>query len=252
MTLISEIITDAYRETNLIAAGQTETAAESTEALRLLNRYISALLGNELGAPLETVVFGELNVNPNTVDNELYNGIERWFVPQNHRLVLNISEPKEVFLFPYPDDGCRFAIADGSDNLSTNTFTVKGSGHTIEDQTQIVLNEDGLNRQWFYREDLANWVRVTQLLATDDLPFPEEFVDMFVIGLAMRLVGRQGKSLVQESLVVYSDLMRKFKARYTQTQETPHEEALRYMTGDRRLDNAYSRDGSFEKGIVTW
>lgn len=252
MALISEIVTDAYRETNRIAAGQTETTAEQTEAVRLLNRYISALLGNELGAPLDSVLFGENNVDANSVDYELYNGILRWFVPQNQRLICNLTEAKEINLFPYPEDGCRFAVSDASGNLSSNNLTIRGNGNTIEDSASVVLNTDGIDRQWFYREDIANWVRVSELTATDTLPFPSEFEDMFVIGLAMRLVGRQGRPLSNESVAIYNQLLRKFKSRYKQTQQIPLEEALRYMTGDRRLDNAFSRDGAFERGITTW
>ena len=119
MTLISEIVTDAYRETNRIAAGQTETSAEQTEAVRLLNRYIKALLGNEMGDPLDSFVFGTNNVDSTAFDYESYEGISRWFVPQNQRLILNLTEAKEINLFPRPEDGCRFAVSDASNNLSS-------------------------------------------------------------------------------------------------------------------------------------
>lgn len=252
MTLISEIVTDAYRETNRIAVGRTETVAEQAEGVKLLNRYIRALLGNELGDPLDSYAFGENNIDANSKDYERTEEIVRWFVPQNRRLILNLTEAKEVNLFPFPEDGCRFAVADASDNLSTFNLTVKGNGNTIEGNTSIVLNTNGLDAQWFYREDLANWLRVSQLEADDELPFPAEFEDMFVIGLAMRLVGRQGTNLSDASIVIYNRLMTKFKARYKQTQPVPLEEALRRITGNRRLETSFSRQGSFERGTITW
>ena len=49
MTIASVIITDAYRESNLIPVGQSETTAEQTEALRRLNRIIDRLISTAAG-----------------------------------------------------------------------------------------------------------------------------------------------------------------------------------------------------------
>ena len=46
-TLVSQIIEDAYREANLIAVGESPTTAQQTEGLRLYNRFITSLFGND-------------------------------------------------------------------------------------------------------------------------------------------------------------------------------------------------------------
>jgi hypothetical protein len=49
LTLVSEIITDAFRQSNLVAVGTTPTTEETTEALRYLNRIVKSVFGNEAG-----------------------------------------------------------------------------------------------------------------------------------------------------------------------------------------------------------
>ena len=61
MTTVSQLITDAYRESNLIAVNSSPTSPEQTEALRLLNRVVKSLFGNEMGDPLDTIPLGKGN-----------------------------------------------------------------------------------------------------------------------------------------------------------------------------------------------
>ncbi len=52
MTTATVIISAAYREGNIIAAGATPTSAEQTEALERLNRLVTGLYGAEMGEEL--------------------------------------------------------------------------------------------------------------------------------------------------------------------------------------------------------
>jgi hypothetical protein len=61
------------------------------------------------------------------------------------------------------------------------------------------LNTNSDNRQWMYRADIGQWVKITTLLYTDAIPFPQEFDDYFITMLAMRLNPRYGQTLADES-----------------------------------------------------
>jgi hypothetical protein len=49
VTLASSIISDAYRESNLVPLVGTLTTAEQGEGLRLLNNLVLSVMGNEVG-----------------------------------------------------------------------------------------------------------------------------------------------------------------------------------------------------------
>jgi hypothetical protein len=217
MTLVSEIITDAYRISNLLAIGVSPTAAQTTEALRYLNRIVKSVFGNEAGDPLVAFPIGDNNINRpsgypwwnTTPDGE-------WFVPKNYRLMLNLTTPVTLYLHPEPDDGSRLGVIDVSGNIATNNVTIFGNGRLIESANSIVLNVNSTDSEWFYRADLANWVKYAPLLASDTFPFPIEFDDFFVTLLAMRLNPSYGSALTEEAVGIYKRSRRQLQARYTQ------------------------------------
>jgi hypothetical protein len=52
VTLISSIITDAYREANIIRLGGVPNANQVTEALRLYNALLGSIYGDDAGESL--------------------------------------------------------------------------------------------------------------------------------------------------------------------------------------------------------
>lgn len=217
MTLVSQIITDAFRKSNLVAVGATETSAEQTEALRYLNRLVKSVLGNEVGDPMMSFPLGNIGISRpagypwwgTTPDGD-------WFVPQNMRVILNIPSAINLYLHPEPDDGSRFAAVDVTGNLSSNPVTVSGNGRLIENATSITLNTDNLNREWFYRSDLAEWVRYAPLTVSDTFPFPEEFDNFFIIMLALEINPSQGTTIDGQTQVSLSRARTQLRARYKQ------------------------------------
>ena len=249
MTTVAQIITDAYRETNLIARGSSETAGEQTEALRLLNRYIDGLFGNEAGDPLEDMLYGQnSNIDPSLYNNDFETFVDSWYLPAGFRLKFNLSSPKTIRLTPNPENGAVFGVVDASNNLSTYPVIIDGNGSLIEGATDITLNTDGYSGVWFYRSDRANWQRVTNLTTTDESPFPSEFDDLLIIGLAMRLDPRNGNGLSPMSMSRYQEVLKKFRGRYSQVVEKSMDWALRRINGQRRNRNSYSLQGEFERG----
>lgn len=256
MTLTSDILSDAYRQSNLIAIGVPLTTAQQTEALRYLNRIVKSVLGNEVGDPLTAFPIGRDNINRpsgypwwDTVPSN------DWFVPNNIRVMLNITAPISLYLHPDPNDGSRFAAIDTSGDLSTYPATVYGNGRTIENALSIVLNTNGYDAEWLYRGDLGNWQKCIPLNYGDTFPFPEEF-DFFFIGqLAMHLNPTFGVQMDGQTQATFARAKTQLRARYTQNIPARSELALirpTKMAADRdQWGNTYwlyQPNAMFDKG----
>ena len=238
MTITQQIITDAYRASNLIGVGESPDLAQQDEALRYLNRIVKSALGNEVGDILNSFPIGRKDISRpagypwwnDTPDND-------WFVPKNTRLMCNLDNPVEVFLHPDPDDGSRLGAIDVPGNFSTNPLTIHGNGRLIEGATSVVLNVDETDKEWFYRADLGSWMLYSPLGIADDFPFPEEFDDFFVILLAVRLNPSYNTSIDAQGKEIFERSSRQFKARYTQNIQVRSELGLIRMP-----KTAYDRD----------
>lgn len=239
MTLTSQIITDAFRQSNLLSIVESPTAAQSEEALRYLNRIVKSVFGNEAGEQLVAVPVGSNNISrpsgypwPDVPDDV-------WFVPKNVRLVLNLEAAQEFFLHPNPDDGSRFAVLDTSNNLSVNNVTIHGNGRNIESSPTLSLTTDGANAEWFYRADIGNWQKYAPLADNDTFPFPEEFDDYFITLLAVRLNPAYGIVLDPQSQMILQRSRTQLRARYNQIIPTSPELALLRLPSN-YWDNNYN------------
>jgi len=239
MTTLSTIVSDAFRESNLIAISADPTADEIEEALRLLNRNISSIIGYDLGESLEDTPYGRASVTRTSEENYAYDTLlDSSYARENTRIVLNLEENKTVYLPPVPQDGARIAITDPSNTISSYTFTLNGNGRTIEGAASVSILAGTIESAWFYRADISNWARVDTLTAVQDSPFPSKYDDLLVIGLAIRLNPRNGQPIDPQSLEVYRNLMKQFRAQYKQNREMSSEEGLL------RMSSRYGRDGT--------
>lgn len=253
MTTAQNIIKKAFRESNLIPVGQSPTSAQETEALEDLNNLLLSVLGYEMGDPLDPLPLGKNNVERPV--GYPYNWIEslEW-LPRNVRLMCNLESAEEVNLYPDPDDGSRFGVVDVSGNFSGNNLTVNGNGRTIEGNATLTLSTDGLNDEWFYRGDLGDWKKVTNLTVSDDLPYPQEFDDYFVIMLALRLNPRYGRQLDQQTQAYLNRAESRFQARYSPIINVPADSGVlrlsrqSYRRGRYRY-GARSPTGRFQSGL---
>jgi len=226
MTLASEIIISAYRESNLRAVGQSLTTAQETEGLTLLNNVFLASMGQEIGQE-----FVDYNIG-----GEFEDFI--WdYVPENVRLVLNVGSARTLKLHPKPYDGQRLAVTDPAGNLATANVTLDANGRTIEGAATLVLNTNGLDAQWIYRADLGNWVRITGLAASDTVPFPQEFDDYFTILLAMRLNPRHGRELAASSATWLQSQSQRLEARYRRPRDQQDWGSLGLLGQSNFIDN---------------
>ncbi len=232
MTIVSQIITDAYRESNNIAVGQIPSAEEQAEGLAIFNRLLLSVFGNEVGDGVATISVGNNNVSASYVRN-IDTIPSSAYLTQSTRIVFNNQTAQTVLLNPDPRDGERLIIQDASSNFATYPVTIKGNGRTIDGATQVVLNTNGLKRQYFYRGDTNDWQSISPLALTDTFPFPAEFEDFFIIGVALRVNPRSGVSLDQQSIEAYKRLKRQFTARYSISNKQPSEYGLQLSTHNR-------------------
>ena len=226
MVTVLQIITEAYRESNNIPIGTVPTTAEQAEGLLLFNRYTRSVYGNEMGDPLTPLAIGNNNVNQSSYYNYITVPTNGWYAPMNSRIICNNQSAITINFNPYPIDGERLAIQDASNNFSTYPVTLIGNGRTIGGAITLVLSTSGIRQEYFYRADTNDWVLVSDLQLSDIFPFPEEFEDFFIIGVALRVNPRNKQTLDPQSAQAYQRMRTLFRARYGQTTEVRSEEGL--------------------------
>lgn len=217
MALVSDLITYAYREVNLIGVGKTPPTDQVSEGLRLFNELVTFLVGGVAGEYFQDWMLGPFGQNPNQFSDVYYFSEEITARPPiNSRMIATQDIAKTIWLPLEPSDGSRIAIADPHSRLATYPITLDANGRVIEGADTLLLDTDGLNAAWFYRADLANWVRVSSLALDDVSPFPADFDAMMYILLAMRLVPPSGRKFNEMSAAVLTEQRRQFLARYAQ------------------------------------
>lgn len=246
MTTVTTILTDAFRESNLIAISASPTANETTEGLRLLNRYIKWLFVRHR---LVDINVGDLGVDTPLLAYDSTADLANRYVPENTRIITNLETTTTINLPPHPQDGARVGLVDASGNLATYNLILNGNGRTIEAAQSVTLSTNSLNREWFYRADTGNWYRFASLVGADAVPFPEEFDDLLVIGLAMRLNPRNGVAVDQQSVQTYRDLMTAFRIRYFQNKQVQSDEALLRLPSNRNWASTFNGRRNFDRGF---
>lgn len=217
MTLVSDIIHDAFRQGNLIAVNAAVTQPMSDEAMRYLQRIVSSTFGAEVGDPLTAFPLGRTGIErPSNYPGWDQNPGPEWFVPKNTRVMLNLDSGVDLYLHPAPDGGTRFAVNDVAGTLAAGPVTVHGNGRLIEGQPSLVLDENGFEGEWFYRDDIGSWARISPLTEGDIFPFPPEFDDFFITMLAIRLNPAYGIGLDELSQSALARARTQLRARYKQ------------------------------------
>lgn len=251
MAIISQIITDAYRESNNIAVGQTPSPAEQQEALILFNRFLRSVFGTEAGENFVDYNFGNLNIQ-SPYNNNFNTVPTQWWVPQGSaRLFFNNSSAQVLYLNPSPQDGDRLFLKDVGNNFSTYPLTIYGNGRTVGGSSNVVFNTSGQGIEYFYRADTGNWSQVSDLALSDTFPFPEEFEDLFSLGVAMRINPRTGAAMDEQSIITFKRLRNMFRARYRTHQAVASEQGLYRLTNKRYCaDYSGTYPNAFNLGVI--
>lgn len=217
-TQISDIITDAFRESNLIPLNASPTAPETTEGLNRLQAIIKSVLGNEVGYIMQDwAITSASNITrPSGVALSSAQAAA-WYVQPQARLQCDLSTATSIDLDPYPNDGQRFSVVDVGGNFASNNLTLDGNGRKVNSSSNIVFSTNDEVREFMYRADLGDWVEIDNFATDDNLPFPEDFNDYFTTALAMRLNPRYGRPLPPEAAARYDQQRLQIIERYNQS-----------------------------------
>lgn len=250
MTLISSIITDAYREANILPLGRAPNANQVAEALRLYNAFLGAIYGDDAGEGLADWPLGTYGVNLPGYQLP-YDNYALVRPPLNRRLIATATQVLTLYLSPCPQDGSRMGIADPFGRLAAFPVTLDASGRTIEGNPTLVLNTNGLFQEWFYRADLGQWVKLTNRLETDPNPFPADFDTFCILSLALRLNPRNGREMDDQSATIYKSERAKFVARYVQAAPLESDDSLSFPFMSRQSydqQRAFGSNRAFNRG----
>lgn len=237
MTTVYEVIYQAFRESDLIDETEHPTPTQANEGLSRLNGILDSVLGYEVGEQLLDWSLGDYGETYTESTREIPPIETR--PPINSRLIVQGSGAQTVYLYPQPRDGSRMGILDPHSLLSARNVTLDGNGRLIEGAATLVLSTNGLSREWMYRADQGNWVRVTTITdMSADMPYPAMFDDFFITSLAMRLNPRHSIASDPSTIQRMERMKGKLRARYRQTQEA----GLEYPLIHRRFNRSISSD----------
>lgn len=233
MTLVSAIIKSAYRESNLVTIGATPTANETAEALSRLNTLVSSVFGNEVGGHLKALNHGGTYSDASCMAT---------YIPVDSRVMANLTGAVTLKLHPTPYDGQRVGVTDILANFATYNLTLDGNGRKIEGVTSLALSTNGTAKVWMYRGDTGNWVLLSTLIETDQMPFPPEYDDFFITTLAMRLAPRNSGVTSGETVEALKRARSQLRARYQTHNEVGSDLSNRGLATDKR----YYRGSDFD------
>lgn len=224
--LVSEAIQQAFREGNLINVSESPSAAEQTEALRILNSFWQGTLGAELGENLldwfipatDRVSRAQQTFLP---DYPLTTAVStpEIYPAQNSTLLVSASSDTTIYFPEQPNDGARMRFIDTGS--SAGLITLNGNSRLIEGAAAVIDTPANLSgRTWFYRADTANWTRVQAMALADSLPLPADFDDLFITYMSIRLAPRHSQTVPATTLALYQTMLQRAKVRYRQQMST--------------------------------
>jgi hypothetical protein len=233
MTLVSDIINRAFRESGITPVGGTPDANEAAEALPIL---VSLLANHYHGEAGENFVLREV-----TSKGVIYeDGSISNQVKSNSELVFKLTSPLTLYLERTPDDGALLSVVDQSANFATCPVTLNAGATRIEGSSTFLCNTNNFARTWRYDASQTQWLRVTDPIASDPFPFTASEEEYFVCLLAERLNFRYGVETPDSTLRTIAEGKRKMRARHKQTQEQPVEWGLISLPSNRGIASDFS------------
>lgn len=248
-SLVSDIISSAYREANITAIGVAPTPNQNAEALAKLNRGIKSVYGMELGEtladwpspqPQRTAPFAAnypqapypFSMDPVIMPFPIATPGDFYvypYPPKNSRVVWGGTN-QTVWFPEAPDNGSRMGLIQGSgagDGGQTgNTLILDGNGRYINAAGTATVDYTFNSATpispvtWVYVSDTGVWTPLIDLTLAGVMPFSERYDDYWIIGLAIRLAPSYNKTIAAESYKRFQQMDIKLKAEFRQTSPT--------------------------------
>jgi len=215
MSTLSEITQRAFRESQILDINRAPSVQQENEAIEILRGIIL----RKIRPAVTPIWLGDLSAvreQRGTVLKDFTSYAPQRAVPQDCYVNLLLTTPLTLLLPPSPGDGARLTFIDVGGTLATNPLTLVGNGNLVDGGSTETLATNNSNTSYMFRRDLAEWRPVTTvaLIGTAQMPFPEEFDDMFVIELAIRINPRYGKEVSEITGEMYQDIRSRFMGRY--------------------------------------
>ena len=233
MTLLKDIIRDAYREANLLPIGQDLSTEQEVEGFNSLIRIIDSVFGNEVGEELFPIVDETAEV---LFDNSI--------------LLLTPTSLSTYYFPSNPRNGSRIVVVDSTRDTATYQVTLHGNTKTIENSVTSLFDENGISKVWFYNAEKGDWIKLSSLTSVSESILPPRFDDYFIIALAMRLNPRNGMELSQQSLARFKEVKRKLQAEYRYSNSEPLEKGLSHLTSLRDYIRPTGKDGTSNSPLL--
>jgi len=223
MTSTTDIILDAYRESNIISINAAPSTVQQAEAMRRLSSLVTSVYGNDVGENFQDWMVGyEGQRYPNYSWTAL-----RWQYPiPQSRILFNDIISQTIYFPNRPYDRARMQFIDVQGVCGTYPVTLDGNGRLIEGVDSVVMNTDGVNKTWIYDAPNANWFLTDTLALGDEMPFPSDFDDYFIISLAGRLNPRYGRSLNDQSIARLAEMKDQLASTYRQKRAMPAQQGV--------------------------
>jgi hypothetical protein len=227
MSTLSEIVQRAFRESQILDINRPPSASQEAEAVTILRGIIL----RNIRPAIQTIWLGNLSAikeQKGVILKNFTHYTPNIAVPQDCYVNLLLDNATTLLLPPSPGDGSRLTFIDVVSTLATNPLTVIGNGNLIAGNPTATLATNNENTTFMFRRDLANWIPISpaSLVATAQMPFTEEFDDLFVIELAMRLNPRYGKELNAVTIEVFQEIRSRFKGRYMSENNSSNPDSL--------------------------
>lgn len=224
MTTLNDIITRAYRESQTIDIDETPSPEQQSEALTLLKGILKRSY-----TPRPQMIIS-LGTQPQRATGQLLRDFTLHApnepVPQNVILYCNLTSSLTLKMPYAPSDGARITLVDIGGNFASNSLTLEGNGSKVNGGSSAVLATNGETKEYFFRRDLGDWREIIDPTQFQNMPFPEDYDDMFVIELAGRLNPRYGNDMPVITVELFTEMRRRFKAQYTQSESSTSPDVL--------------------------
>lgn len=215
MSTLSSIVNRAFRESQILDINRQPSTEQANEALTLLTGIIS----RRIRPAVQTLWLGNTSSIKEQQGVTLKNFtrfVDDKAIPQDSYVNLVVERSYSVLLPPSPGDGARLTFIDVGNNLASFPLTLVGNGNLVAGNPTAELGTNGQVYSIMFRRDIAQWIVVTPLVGTSQMPFPEEFDDLFSIELAIRINPRYGKEISGVTAEIYQDIRSRFMSRYMQ------------------------------------
>lgn len=224
-----EIVTEAFRDGNLIPITASLTDQQLSQGLNKLNGFINNLYGFELGEQLRDWPLPPQNDAATQARFPLEPADERLrptvypFPPPNARILMGVRSRENLTMPQSPDDGARMEFVDINSN-DPSEIVLDTNGRQFNGQTgTLILTPQELNGQrYLYRAELGNWRLIQTYTADMDVDaLPDQFDDLLVLSVLDRIGPSFGRELTPPQNARRRRHLRQLQSQYYQTVRIP-------------------------------